>query len=1070
LIFRFSNPGSIINAADLNLGETSSLTLTGGTVVSTGTISAGDVAIASVPGEQLISLNPDGSLLSYDILPSDDEFSPLGLSPLSLPELLTGAGDVVNTLGNTLQVDTDGTVRLVNSDLAIPDDPGTTLVNGTITAGEITLLGDTVGVIDSLLDASSPNGGGAIYVGGSYQGQGPLPNAKITYISADSVLDASATVNGNGGEIIVWSDQTTHVLGDLLARGGATGGDGGLVETSGLLGLTVDGNPDVSAPVGNGGLWLIDPFDVLITDSAGSNGFDPADPFTPIASPAILSVFDIESALSSGADVTITTGTTGNETGNITLDSNLFFDTLEGEVTLSLEAAGSIFIDGAIIPLSSIANPLNIELTADVDNTGNGQVVFDNQTFLGSPGFPITVIDTAGGDLTVTANSSNLTGEPAILLAADNVIATNEFGVEGLPINGSVTFNGTAGEGSLGIKLEENSEFDVGENITLISNQDIEVDTLEAGGNITITTPEFFRALGSFDISNPEFEEEPLFVSILSDSGQVAITHGGNEEIPFIVGDPTENGTEAAIIATRSEILPEESIPGDFVQGDISVATGEPDDMDDMDDDMDDDDMDDMDDDDMDDMDDMDDELPDVDDCTADCTTPISRPNPPGGDPNTPIISIEPELLPDVEQAILLKEIEYTDEFRGHLNLDGEEAFNPKLPQLQEQLVLAAEETGEPTAIVYVSFVPPTETGNYDQVLPKQAQTIEGTEILELVVITPEGPPILKTLPVNEAEVKATADQFLKNVVNRGRVNRRTYLSAAKQLNDWLIAPLEAELHRRGITNIAFVMPSGLRSLPVSALHNGDQFLVERFSVGLMPSVSLTDLRYVDVRNTEVLAMGASVFDDQPELPAVPLELNTIAEQLWPGDFVINETFTPDSLITSRARKPYGILHLATHGEFKAGDLNQSYIQFWDQRLSLDQVRSLGLNNPPVELLVLSACRTALGNEDAELGFAGLAIQAGVKTAVASLWKVDDVGTAGLMTQFYTSLQTEPIKAEALRQAQLAMINGDIQVKDGQLIWSGGALQLPDNLAEIDSSLFAHPYFWASFTTIGSPW
>ena len=120
--------------------------------------------------------------------------------------------------------------------------------------------------------------------------------------------------------------------------------------------------------------------------------------------------------------------------------------------------------------------------------------------------------------------------------------------------------------------------------------------------------------------------------------------------------------------------------------------------------------------------------------------------------------------------------------------------------------------------------------------------------------------------------------------------------------------------------------------------------------------------------------------------------------------------------------------------------------------------------------MVLSACRTALGNEDAELGFAGLAIQAGVKTAIASLWKVDDVGTAGLMTQFYTSLQTEPIKAEALRQAQLAMIRGDIQVENGQLLWSGGALPLPDDLAQIDSSLFSHPYFWASFTTIGSPW
>ena len=161
---------------------------------------------------------------------------------------------------------------------------------------------------------------------------------------------------------------------------------------------------------------------------------------------------------------------------------------------------------------------------------------------------------------------------------------------------------------------------------------------------------------------------------------------------------------------------------------------------------------------------------------------------------------------------------------------------------------------------------------------------------------------------------------------------------------------------------------------------------------------------------------------------------------------------------------------MATHGEFKAGNLDNSYIQFWDRKLGLDQVRQLGLNNPPVELMVLSACRTALGNVEAELGFAGFAVQAGVKTAMASLWKVDDVGTAGLMTQFYTSLQTEPIKAEALRQAQLAMINGEIRVEDGQLVWSGGALPLPEVLAQANSSLFNHPYFWASFTTIGSPW
>ncbi|MEO0541988.1 MAG: filamentous hemagglutinin N-terminal domain-containing protein, partial [Cyanobacteria bacterium P01_A01_bin.105] len=152
LVFRFSSPGSIINAADLTLDADSALMLTGGTVVSTGTVSAGSVAIAAVPGEQLIRLNPDGSLLSYDIAPSGD-----GLSPLSLPELLTGAGDIAN-----LELTSDGTVRLVNADVTIPDTPGAAIVNGTLTAGEITLLGDTIGVIDSVLDASGADGGGAV--------------------------------------------------------------------------------------------------------------------------------------------------------------------------------------------------------------------------------------------------------------------------------------------------------------------------------------------------------------------------------------------------------------------------------------------------------------------------------------------------------------------------------------------------------------------------------------------------------------------------------------------------------------------------------------------------------------------------------------------------------------------------------------------------------------------------------------------------------------------------------------------------------------------------------------------
>jgi CHAT domain-containing protein len=133
-------------------------------------------------------------------------------------------------------------------------------------------------------------------------------------------------------------------------------------------------------------------------------------------------------------------------------------------------------------------------------------------------------------------------------------------------------------------------------------------------------------------------------------------------------------------------------------------------------------------------------------------------------------------------------------------------------------------------------------------------------------------------------------------------------------------------------------------------------------------------------------------------------------------------------------------------------------------------LRQLGWNNPPVELLVLSACRTALGDEQAELGFAGLAVLAGVKSAMASLWYVSDIGTLGLMTDFYQQLNSAPIKAEALRRTQLAMLKGEVRLEDGKLITPGAEISLPPELASQGNQTLEHPYYWSAFTMIGNPW
>jgi CHAT domain-containing protein len=403
-------------------------------------------------------------------------------------------------------------------------------------------------------------------------------------------------------------------------------------------------------------------------------------------------------------------------------------------------------------------------------------------------------------------------------------------------------------------------------------------------------------------------------------------------------------------------------------------------------------------------------------------------------------------------QTLTMLEESRNQEFAEYLGLDLSLDASA-IKNAREVLALMTEQTGKHSAVVYVSLY---------------------AEELQLILYTAEGEPILKTIPgVKREEVIETVQQFRANIVTSLRLrNLKTYLPPAQQLYQWLIAPLAAELESANIDTLLFSMDEGLRGLPVAALHDGEQFLIERYSLSMIPSISLMDSRYNSVKDTQVLAMGASEFTELNSLPAVPVELETITTELWQGNALIDEEFTVSNLIAQRQQQTYPIIHLATHGEFKAGDAGNSYIQFWgEEKLPLDRVRELGLNNPPVELLVLSACRTAVGDSNAELGFAGLAVAAGAKSALASLWYVSDEGTLGLMTEFYGHLDDVTIKAEALREAQLAMLRGEVEVTDGQLRGSSrGTVLLPTGLAHLENNNLSHPYYWSGFTMIGSPW
>ena len=372
-----------------------------------------------------------------------------------------------------------------------------------------------------------------------------------------------------------------------------------------------------------------------------------------------------------------------------------------------------------------------------------------------------------------------------------------------------------------------------------------------------------------------------------------------------------------------------------------------------------------------------------------------------------------------------------------------------------------------------------------ENIKPAVIYAIADPEQLGLIMITAETQIAKSSKPNSklDEELIARVEEFHHSIQD-SNTDKSMYLPEARQLYEELIKPLEEKLEEQGINTLIFSMDAGLRLLPLAALHDGEKFLIEKYNIALIPSVSLMDTSYVGIKNSPVLAMGADKFphSGQEDLPFASVELATITK-LVPGQTFLNEDFTLDGLKAARGQQQFSIVHLATHAAFspelpgeqdkdnqKTKDKN--YIQFWDERVGLEELREMEwYNHSTVELLVLSACETALGDEKAEMGFAGLAVQAGVKSAVASLWKVSDAGTLGLMAEFYQNLKNAPSKAEALRLAQLAMLRGEVRIDDNKLATRGLEIPLQAAKSSKTNNLdLTHPYYWAAFTTIGSPW
>jgi CHAT domain-containing protein len=386
-----------------------------------------------------------------------------------------------------------------------------------------------------------------------------------------------------------------------------------------------------------------------------------------------------------------------------------------------------------------------------------------------------------------------------------------------------------------------------------------------------------------------------------------------------------------------------------------------------------------------------------------------------------------------------------------------------ELPEIQRRLQQLQRSTQRRTALVYVIpgpkfldiiFVPPSQAVPPSQTAPARQTAIH------------------RRVRVPAAQRQAVIRTFRQGVVNPDSLPE-DYLPAAQQLHTWMIQPIATALKAENIDTLIFCLGGGLRSLPIAALHDGQQFLTERYNLAIIPAFNLLDHRASALTQGQILALGASEFSTEEDLPAVPLELQAITDHPWQGKVLLNQAFTLKNFQQARSQsphdRPFNIIHLATHANISDQSAQQSYIRFWDQSLGLDQMAQLGLRQPSVDLLVLSACRTAMESPTAELGFAGLAVQSGAKAAIASLWSVNDTGTFVFMTALYQRLKRAPIKAEALRQTQISLLRNQIDFQSNRH-WRGGRRQLPQQFQPLEKGNLSHPYYWASFTMIGNPW
>lgn len=298
-------------------------------------------------------------------------------------------------------------------------------------------------------------------------------------------------------------------------------------------------------------------------------------------------------------------------------------------------------------------------------------------------------------------------------------------------------------------------------------------------------------------------------------------------------------------------------------------------------------------------------------------------------------------------------------------------------------------------------------------------------------------------VPVGSAQLVETVREFRAKLEKR---TTREYLPFGRQLYDWLIRPLQATLSAHHSKTLVFVPDGALRTIPMAALSDGNHFLIERYAIATTPSLALTDLKEAPPAKIQRALLNGLTQAVQgfSALPNVGAELQAVG-RIYGGKTLQDREYVVNRIEEELEETPYNVVHIASHGQFQS-DVRQTFLLAYDGKLNMDELEKLispsRFHDQPISLLTLSACQTAAGDDRAALGLAGVAVKAGARSALASLWFINDQSATLLVTAFYEALhQPGMSKAAALQQAQLKLIA---------------------------DKRYSHPGYWSPFLLIGS--